>query len=382
MSINTMLMIQVNIVMLILLCGILLHACSGLNKNEAVHRAFMAIAGLAIVILVLEILSVVLNSDKYIKFIFISKIVNVLGFVLAPLLPLAASWYVSKWITKGEKIKFDAFTWLLCLPFLVNGILSVGSYYFNWIFSITPENIYLRGPLFFISPLTCYFYYILNWLLLYAKRDQVSRCELVVLSLFSLLPTVFSFFQLYYFIFLTIWNSIGVAVVINYIFLVHRQLMRDALTGLGNRLAYDNYLDRLKGNKNIRLAVVYIDIDGFKRINDSLGHEVGDQTLKFLAGQLEETFREIGIAIRMGGDEFIILMKENRRSVVEEYVAILKERIRAYNDCHDSLFNIQLSCGIAIYDNSFENLNELISYSDRLMYKDKQKKERSCFNNI
>lgn len=104
--------------------------------------------------------------------------------------------------------------------------------------------------------------------------------------------------------------------------------------------------------------------------------------MKFLAGQLEETFREIGIAIRMGGDEFIILMKENRRSVVEEYVAILKERIRAYNDCHDSLFNIQLSCGIAIYDNSFENLNELISYSDRLMYKDKQKKERSCFNNI
>ena len=377
-----MLMIQVNIFMLILLCGILLHACRGLNKNEAVHRAFIAMAGLTIVILVLEILSVVLNSDKYIEFIFVSKIVNVLGFVLAPLLPLAAGWYACKWINKGKKIKFDAFTWLLCLPFVVNGLVSVGSYHFNWIFSITPENIYVRGPLFLISPLICYFYYMLNWLFLYANRSQVSRYELLVLSLLTSLPAIFSGFQLYYFIFLTIWNSLGVAVVINYIFLVHSQSMRDALTGLGNRMAYDKYLDSLEGNKNIRLAVVYIDIDGFKSINDRLGHEVGDQTLKFFARQLEETFSENGTAIRLGGDEFIVLMKENRKSIVEEYVARLKERVKAYNDCNDSSRSIELSCGIAIYDDSYEDVYALIRYSDQLMYEDKRKKQRSCFTGI
>lgn len=377
-----MLMIQINIFMLILLGGIVLHARRGLNKKEEVHRSFLAMAGLTIVILVLEILSVVLNSDKYIDFIFVSKIVNILGFVLAPLLPLAASWYAWKWINKEKAIEFNGFTGLLCVPFVVNGLVSLGSYHFNWIFSITPENIYVRGPLFLISPLTCYFYYMLNWLFLYVKRSQVSRYELIVLSLLTILPTIFSGFQLYYFIFLTIWNSLGVAVVINYIFLVHSQSIRDALTGLGNRLAYDKYLESLKGNKNIRLAVVYIDIDGFKSINDTLGHEVGDQTLKFFARQLEETFSKSGIAIRLGGDEFIVLMKENRKRVVEEYVARLKERIQAYNDCHNSYHNIQLSCGIAIYDDSYEDLYALIRYSDQLMYEDKRKKQRRCFNNI
>lgn len=380
--INTMLMIQANIFMLVLLCGILLHADRGLNKNEAVPRAFFAISGLTIVILVLEILSVVLNSEKYVDFIFASKMVNVLGFVLAPLLPLTASWYAWKWINKGAEIKFDAFTWLLCLPFIVNGLVSLGSYHFNWIFSITPENIYVRGPLFLISQLICYFYYMLNWLLLYAKSSQISRYELIVLSLLTVLPAIFSGFQLYYFIFLTIWNSLGVAVVINYIFLVHSQSMRDALTGLGNRMAYDKYLESLKGNKNIRLAVVYIDIDGFKSINDSLGHEVGDQTLKFFARQLDETFSKNGTAIRLGGDEFLVLMKENRKSIVEEHVARLRERIKAYNDCHDSSRNIELSCGIAIYNESYEDLYALIHYSDQLMYADKQKKRRTCLNSI
>ncbi|MDP4127338.1 MAG: GGDEF domain-containing protein [Bacillota bacterium] len=373
MTINTMLAIQLNIFMVILLLSIAVHACYKLNKKEEVHMLFLTLICLTIFILVLEILSVVLNSSDYINFIVAQKVVDTLGFALTPVVPVVAALYAYKRINKGKKISVNMLSWL-AVPFVVNGILSLGSYHFNWIFSITDENLYVRGPLFFVSPMTSYFYYIIHLLVLYDNHKNVNKEELTVISSLTLIPAALSIFQLYYFIYLTIWNSVGIAVVINYIFIMHEQAKYDSLTGLGNRMAYDEHLAILNRNSNIALSVVNIDLDGFKNINDVFGHMEGDKVLKFFARQLKEVFGGIGVAVRLGGDEFIILLNERRGRRIEKYIKTLNDRIDAYNESNDMSYRIKFSCGIAIFDDSFDNVYEFIRHSDKLMYEEKQKK--------
>lgn len=134
------------------------------------------------------------------------------------------------------------------------------------------------------------------------------------------------------------------------------------------------YITILNRKSKITLSVINIDLDGFKNINDVYGHQEGDEVLKFFARRLEEVFGEIGFAIRWGGDEFILLLSEKRRERLEKYVKILNNKIDAYNDSNDKAYRIQFSCGIAIYDDSFDNVYEFIRHSDKLMYEEKQKK--------
>lgn len=369
-----MLAIQLNIFMVILLSSIAMHACSRLNRKEEAHRLFLTLICLTIFILVLEILSVVLNSKDYIDFIVAQKIVDTVGFTLTPVIPIVATLYACKRINKYKKISINKVGWL-AIPFMLNGILSLGSYYFNWIFSITDENLYVRGPLFFVSPMTSFFYYIMHLLVLYDNHKKVSKEELIILGSLTLFPAVLSVFQLYYFIFLTIWNSVGIAVVINYIFIMHDQAKRDPLTGLGNRMVYEEYLANLNKKSNVILSVINIDLDDFKNINDVFGHQEGDKVLKFFARQLEEVFEGIGSSIRLGGDEFIILLNERRERRLEQYIKTLNNKIDTYNESNGMPYRIQYSCGIAIFDDSFGDVYEFIRHSDKLMYEEKQKKK-------
>lgn len=370
---NTMLAVQMNIFMVMLLSLIAVHACLKLDTKAHVHRLFLSLIFLTVLILILEILSVLLNSSNYINFIIAHKLVDTLGFTLTPMVPIFAVLYVYKRTNKYKKINIKKLFWF-SVPFLINTIVSLGSFKFNWIFSITNENIYVRGPLFFVSPVTSYCYYIINILYLYESRARLNREELFILSLLTITPALLSFFQLYYFIYLTIWNSVAIAVVINYIYIVHSQTKLDPLTGLGNRLAYDDYLAMLCRKNNIVLAVLNIDLDDFKSINDAFGHHEGDKVLRLFARQLEEVFEGKGVPIRFGGDEFIVLINENQREVVDRYIRTLDTNINAYNESNDMPYRIKFSYGITIFNSTYKSIYELIQHSDKLMYEEKGKK--------
>lgn len=360
--------------MVILLSLIAVHAFFKLGRKAyAAHRLFLALICLTILILILEIFSVLLNSNTYINFITVHKLVDTIGFTLAPLVPILAVLFVYKRANKYKNINRKSVLGL-SVPLVVNSILSLGSFNFNWIFAISNENIYMRGPLWLVSPMTSYFYYVINLLLLYKVREKLHREEMLILSLLTLIPSLLSIFQLYYFMYLTIWNSVAIAIVINYIFIVHSQIKIDPLTRLGNRIAYDEYLAILSRKSNIILAVVNIDLDDFKMINDIFGHHEGDKVLRVFARHLEEVFDGKGVSIRLGGDEFIVLVNENRRAVVEKYIATLKNNINTYNETSSMPYHIKFSYGMAIFNNTYNNIHELIQHSDKLMYEEKNKR--------
>ena len=369
-----MLAIQLNIFMVILLSIIFGYACFKFNRKEHALRLFFELIVVTILILVLEILSVVLNSSNNSNFINAHKLVDMLGFALAPAVPILAALYVYKRTNEYIKLSRSKFFWL-SIPVVLCGIMSLGSFHFNWIFHITSENVYERGPLFFVSPLTIFFYYFLNLLFLYESRQKLNKEELLILSLLSLITVVMAVFQLKYFVYLTIWNSMAISIVVNYIFILHSQTKIDPLTGLGNRLAYDECLASYRRKSNLVLAVVNIDLDDFKSINDLYGHHEGDKVLRVFAAELKTVFDGKGVPVRVGGDEFMVLMREDRKEKVEQYIRTLIDRISVFNANNSLPYRINFSYGLTVFDNTYNTVDEMIQHSDRRMYEDKHNKE-------
>jgi diguanylate cyclase (GGDEF)-like protein len=360
--------------MVILLSSIFGYACFKFDRKEHALRLFFALIVVTILILVLEILSVALNASHNINFISAHKLVDTLGFTLAPLVPILAALYVYKRTNEYTRLAANKYFWL-SIPLVISGLLSLGSYHYNWIFHITSENIYERGPLFFVSPMTLFFYYLLNLLFIYENRRKLNKEEIFILSLLSLITVAMSVFQLHYFVYLTIWNSMAISIVVNYIFILHSQTKIDPLTGLGNRLAYDEYLANLSRKSNIVLSVVNIDLDDFKSINDMYGHHEGDKVLKEFANELKAVFEGRGVPIRVGGDEFIVLISEAQNERVEKYIETLIDRMNTYNENNSRPYRVNFSYGMTIFDNTYKNLQELIQDSDKRMYENKQKKQ-------
>ena len=368
-----MISVQVDAFMVLLLAGIAVHAHLKFNRKEPVHQLFLALILLTIAVLLLEILSVLLNNAAYKNFLILHKIIDTVGFTLAPFIPMVTALYVYKRTNRYMRFKISKHFWL-GMPVLCNTLASLGSYHYNWIFGITSENLYVRGPLFFISPVCIFFYYGLLLWFLYDSREKLNDEELMTLSLLSGIPALLSAFQLYYFVYFTMWNSLAIAVVMNYIFILHNQTKTDPLTGLGNRLAYEECLVNLS-RKHRALSVVNIDLDDFKSINNQYGHHEGDKVLREFARELKAVFEDIGVPIRVGGDEFIIWIRENNTAVIAEYMQSLADRVNEYNVKMNRPYRISFSYGTTVLNDQYHDLQDLVRHSDRMMYEEKQKKQ-------
>ncbi|MGJ7458683.1 EAL domain-containing protein [Halomonas sp. RA08-2] len=150
----------------------------------------------------------------------------------------------------------------------------------------------------------------------------------------------------------------------------------DALTGLANRSLFEDRLEHdvaLTVRRQERLAVLFVDLDDFKPINDTLGHAVGDDVLCEVARRLQAAVRPGDTLARMGGDEFVLLMTDVTR---EEQVLALVERLmleisRPYL-INDHELYLTCSVGIALSEPTMADPRELIQQADMAMYKAKQ----------
>jgi diguanylate cyclase (GGDEF)-like protein len=150
---------------------------------------------------------------------------------------------------------------------------------------------------------------------------------------------------------------------------LHHIAMHDPLTGLPNRVLFMRQLDQAIARANRRgsqTAVLYLDLDGFKAVNDTLGHQTGDELLREVAGRLRRTIREEDTACRLGGDEFGILLEEGRGGAT-----IAAERVtRALTGTYRVMGHtvpLGVSVGVAVRENG-EELDELMRRADAAMY--------------
>lgn len=153
------------------------------------------------------------------------------------------------------------------------------------------------------------------------------------------------------------------------------QAHHDPLTGLPNRLLFESRLNtalKEAQDDNQQGAVLFLDLDRFKHINDSLGHPVGDLLLKSIAQRLREQLRDLDTVARQGGDEFIILLPGLHHALDAEHVA--KKLLKCFDNAFiagDQEFFVSASIGICLYPADGGDVATLVKNADAAMYRAK-----------
>ncbi len=157
----------------------------------------------------------------------------------------------------------------------------------------------------------------------------------------------------------------------------------DPLTNLPNRLLFSDRLDhalRVAKRNNTMLGVLFIDLDRFKNINDSLGHSVGDRLLEQVAIRLQDVVRQEDTVARLGGDEFVVLIEGIFHA--SDIVGLANKLLSAFNDSFaldgNTLF-VTPSIGASVYPQDGLNSETLIRNADTAMYRAKEMGRNNCY---
>lgn len=159
-----------------------------------------------------------------------------------------------------------------------------------------------------------------------------------------------------------------------------RLAMFDPLTGLPNRrLLSDRLAQAIRRHDRKpdgQCGVLFIDLDGFKAVNDRHGHDAGDALLRAVAERLQHEVRVSDTVARLGGDEFVVVLEDTDPERAEQLVARLHKRLGDPVDADGYLVQVGASVGMALYPQEGEDPEVLLKLADERMYRDKQERKR------
>lgn len=148
----------------------------------------------------------------------------------------------------------------------------------------------------------------------------------------------------------------------------------DPLTGLKNRLGFENLLSQYGeelDRSDYSLAILYMDLDGFKTVNDQFGHDIGDQLLIQISKRLAEAVRDTAVISRIGGDEFLIALTVPADAAGSEVAKVTQHILDEINrPFHCEAYEVKVGCsiGCAIYPEDSTDLQAVIKYADQALY--------------
>jgi len=153
------------------------------------------------------------------------------------------------------------------------------------------------------------------------------------------------------------------------------QAMHDSLTQLPNRALFNDRVQHAIARAERReqpFAIIFVDLDNFKDINDTLGHECGDHVLREVSKRLVEAMREPDTVARLGGDEFVLLIEDLRDGEIEYLVERCRSALTAPVVIGGREHRVSASMGIAVYPEDGDEVGELLKSADAAMYRAKQ----------
>jgi diguanylate cyclase (GGDEF)-like protein len=157
--------------------------------------------------------------------------------------------------------------------------------------------------------------------------------------------------------------------------------MHDALTGVYNRLYFDEELSRLSDGRADPVGILIYDLDGLKLINDTFGHSKGDELLIDSARVIKNCFRKSDVVARIGGDEFAVLLPKTSDKGLEYAYSRLQDSIKEYNDKNPEI-PLNISAGYATNADTLGDISAVLKKAEDNMYQEKLNKSESLHSNI
>lgn len=370
---------------LVALGVIMVHLKDNETISRRVKKEIFIIAGLIFIGCVCEFFGLYLNGTSS-KFSTIHGIIKAIELTIAPVIPILYTKIVG---LKNANIKKQVII-LICL--IINGICEFISVFIPFIFYIDENNIYRHA--FFYSFYTIMYsagiiFFIIE-LLKYTRKYQSKN----IVTLISILVFLISGFLIKVLNeeINTDWLVVTIALLQFIIYYSDLALKVDPMTTLLNRKSYENRLKKI----DYMTAIIILDANYFKEINDQFGHQFGDEILKIIAKTILKAYGKYAHCYRIGGDEFCVILKRGKLEEITKANENKHDRYKALEDLNNNFKKLlsqkyeefpMLKNGVSIgygiyYGNSDEfkhshylsnTIRDVVKIADERMYKEKQK---------
>lgn len=364
--------IIINIYSILILIIIYQNSLKHDEKESMQYKLYMMMMQLTILMLVIDIFSRFDGKPDTVYFV-INNFGNFLIFILNPILP-------SLWLLYAHLQVFqeEGKTKRLIYPLLainaLNAIMVVLTQFFGWFYYIDSDNIYHRGPLFLLSALITVALVFSSFVIIIANCRKIEKKYCYSLMLFAAPPFVCIILQIIFYGISIVLNGVVLSLLIAIFNIQNHSIYTDYLTGVNNRKKLEIYLEEKisTSTEDKTFSAILIDLNNFKSINDTYGHNMGDYALQIFAKLLKNCLRSNDFIARFGGDEFCAVLDICDRNDLEDITWRINTCIEEYNESGTQPYKLGLSMGYAVYDyNSGMGVKEFIKEIDTLMYKNK-----------
>ncbi|MBR5937379.1 MAG: GGDEF domain-containing protein [Clostridiales bacterium] len=257
------------------------------------------------------------------------------------------------------------------LLFVVEGMLLIHNFFYPLVFYIDESNVYHRCDYYFIFLLGGALLIIYGYTYYFvAKIKNPSLRHFPVWQFLS--PIVLAVLiqsQIYGISLQPVAYAIAFTALV--VCLQNECIYIDKLTGVYNRYELEIFRKNFSRYSKERVAAIMLDLNGFKKINDSYSHAEGDNALVAFADILVNVVGGEGVVIRFAGDEFIVIIRKFKEDNIEAYKEKIRVAVQEYNESSDKPYLLSVSIGGAVFSHDTES-SDFMATIDKLMYEDKK----------
>ncbi len=288
-------------------------------------------------------------------------LVKAMQFSISPMIPTLFCWIVSK-----SKVKLSV------TLVTIHTIIEIVSMKFGFIFYIDEENLYRHGDGYWIYFLAYSLSIIFALLFLFVNTQKFQYQAIGQYIMIACMIMFDVMIQLQTHSIRVIYIGLGMGASILYITILEMIQQTDGLTGLLSRLALNNYID----SHNKKCEMLFFDVDSFKFINDTYGHEYGDIVLVDIAEAIRKTYVSYGKCYRYGGDEFCVILTKS--------IDRVEELNESFSSCISKLQETdnripEVSVGHTEFNPKVQTMREALEQADKAMYDIKGAKKKWKF---
>jgi diguanylate cyclase (GGDEF)-like protein len=367
--------IDINLISIFMLSLIFMLAYRRLDRKHVLNQIYLITILVLSFGLFIESMTVIINGRNTEFFRIVSLGLHVILYSVAPM--VAYAWYL---LIRNFVVAKDSLTTrqkqLIFIPALINILMSVLTPWFGFLFRVSAENVYQRGPLFWVAIVIVYAYLFLGVIYVITKRKNLMLSEFFLLIAFGSLPILGGLMQSLFYGLLLMWSSAAFALMFVYIYLQERLIHLDSLTTAWTRKSFDYYISKRLRQKNVDpFGGVYFDIDHLKKINDQYGHLEGDQAINEIVNRVRGVMNSNEIIARLGGDEFIIISPGKDKTRLKNLIKDIELSLSVFNENKEKPYSLSCSYGYGIYSEEFKSIDQFLRFIDHKMYLSKKTSE-------
>lgn len=341
------------------------------NYSKKLLKWIMLATAIAIVV---EPLTWIFDGELFFGAYFLEYSTNVILFMMGPILGGLMLCYVDYAIHRASEriIKRHYYMHLS----LITLLLLAFNLFYPFYFSINKvTNTFSSGPFKWLHYLVLASIYLYMFYFVLKNRNRTSPFVVRIFIIFFALPIIGMLVQLIDSKLHFSWTSIVLAILVVYVFLESTSTEYDFLTKLFNRQSYENYVRHLIEQKR-PFGIMLIDLNDFKIINDTHGHQKGDYVLITFSKVLKRVFPVDAMVCRLGGDEFMVVI-EVAKETLDWEISEIDRMLKKHQD--DFMPTIHFSYGYLTYSEDL-NFDELYTTVDQKMYLNKKAYKNSRLN--